>query len=174
MSNTGRSPIKASNRLQAAAVGGAAVIGLFYYQWRGQQVHQASKEDSSDPARLPTCERLSDHVLSLICVALKLTLVVLNYDRGASHQPSPNSWLNSRSSCYTPLEQLGTEEVAVDPYLSVVYYVYSFHSCIASLQVVDLPIHHHHHISYTSALAVPVHTHLSTDHHHEFPPPRSI
>jgi hypothetical protein len=95
MPNTGRSPIKASNRLQAAAVGGAAVIGLFYYQWRGQQVHQASKEDSSDPARLPTCERLPDHVLSLICVALKLTLVVLNYDRGASYQPSPNSWLNS-------------------------------------------------------------------------------
>jgi hypothetical protein len=74
MSNTGRSPIKASNRLQAAAVGGAAVIGLFYYQWRGQQVQQASKEDSSNPARLPTCECLSDHIPSPIWVALKLTL----------------------------------------------------------------------------------------------------
>jgi hypothetical protein len=47
--------IKASNRAQALALGGAAVIGMFYFQFRGHQEHQAAKEASQDPAKVPTC-----------------------------------------------------------------------------------------------------------------------
>jgi hypothetical protein len=47
--------IKASNRAQALALGGAAVIGMFYFQFRGHQEHQAAKEASQDPSKVPTC-----------------------------------------------------------------------------------------------------------------------